>query len=126
MFYLRKGKADAAERELVAGIQQNGKSFKLRLALAELYANTNRVDQAVKTLKDSLALEKNPANPDIIQVKNSLAKIFFAQRKLDESLKYVDEILKESPKNLDAHFMKGNIYLAKGEGPTPSLSSAPW
>ena len=116
MFYLSKGKADEAERELTTGIGQNGKSFRLRLALSELYAKTNRADQAIKTLKDALTLDKNAANPDIIQVKNSLAKIYFAQRNMDEAKKYVDEILKESPKNLDAHFTRGDIYLTKGEG----------
>ena len=35
---------------------------------------------------------------------------------MDEAKKYTDQILKESPKNLDAHFTRGNICLAKGEG----------
>lgn len=115
-FYLAKNKVDEAEQELKAGIAQNGKSIKLRLALAELYMNTNRSDVAVSTLKESLGLEKDPANPDIILVKNGLAKIYLMRRDTGEATKYVDQVLKESPKNLDAHFIKGSIYLAKGEG----------
>ena len=43
---------------------------------------------------------------------------------MDEARKHVDKVLKESPKNLDAHFVKGNIHLARGKGPRPCLSSA--
>jgi FimV-like protein len=116
VFFLLKNRPGDAEQELATGIRQNEKSIKLRLALSELYVNTKRIDQAIKTLKECLTLEKDQANPNIILAKNGLAKIYLAQRKIDEAKKYVDEVLKEVPKNLDAHFLKGGIALARGEG----------
>jgi tetratricopeptide (TPR) repeat protein len=114
-FYLKRQKVDEAERELKAGIQQNDKSFKIRFALSDLYANTGRADQAVALLKECLGLSKDAANPDIILTKNALAKISLARRDFNEAKKYADEVLKESPKNTDALFVRGTVYLTRGE-----------
>lgn len=115
-FYVSKRKFGDAEQELRAGLKQIEKSFKLRFALSELYLNFNMTDKAIAMLKECLALEKDSANPDIIHTKNDLAKIYLARQELDEAKKYVDEVLKESPKNADAQFTSGNIYLLKGDG----------
>ena len=114
-FYLRRQKLEDAEQELKAGIQQNGNSFKIRFALAELYANTGRVDQAMTLLKECLGLSKDAANPNVIQAKSALAKVSLARQDLDEAKKYADEVMKESPKNADALFTRGTVYLLRGE-----------
>lgn len=124
-FYLQRKKLDDAERELKAGIQHNEKSFKIRFALSELYANTGRADQAVTLLKECLGLSKDAASPDIIQTKNALAKIALARQDLAEAKKYADEVIKESPKNADALFTRGTVYLLRGEaaGAIPDFRS---
>jgi tetratricopeptide (TPR) repeat protein len=114
-FYLQRKKFEDAERELKAGLQQNDKSFKIRFALSELYANTGRVDQAVVLLKECLGLSKDAASPEIIQTKNALAKISLARQDIPEAKKYADEVIKESPKNNDALFIRGSVYLLRGE-----------
>jgi tetratricopeptide (TPR) repeat protein len=114
-FYLQRKKLDDAERELKAGIQQNEKSFKIRFALSELYANTGRVDQAVVLLKECLGLSKDAASPEVMQAKNALAKIALARQDIPEAKKYADEVIKESPKNTDALFIRGTVYLLRGE-----------
>jgi tetratricopeptide (TPR) repeat protein len=114
-FYLQYKKHEEAEREFKAGIQQNKNSFKIRFALSELYANTGRMDQAVTILKECLGLSKESANPDIIQTKNALAKIALARQDIIEAKKYVDEVIKESPKNTEAIFIRGTIYLSQGD-----------
>ena len=114
-FYLRYKKDEEAEREFKAGIQQNVNSFKIRFALAELYANTGRLDQAVTILKECLGLSKEGANPNIIQTKNALAQIALSRQDLAEAKKYVDEVIKESPKNTEAIFLRGMIYLRQGD-----------
>jgi len=124
-FYLQRRKNDAAEQELKTGLQHTDKSVKLRMALGELYANTGRVDQAVALLKECLGLAKDAASPEAIQAKNALAKIALARQDLAEAKKYADEVLKESPKNADALFTRGTVYLLRGEaaGAVPDFRS---
>ena len=65
-FYLARNRVGEAEQELMTGIRKHQKSIKLRLAVSELYANTNRADDAIRTLKEAAGLSKDQADPDII------------------------------------------------------------
>ena len=114
--YLAKNKAADAERELREGILLNKDSFRIRFALAELLARTNRSDQAIATLQECLGLEKDPANREIIESKNNLAKIHFSRREIDKAKKYVEEVIKASPKNGEANYLKGRVHLQRREG----------
>jgi tetratricopeptide (TPR) repeat protein len=114
--YLARNKEAEAERELREGIRLNRESFRIRFALADLLARTNRSEQAVATLEECLGLEKDPANRDIIQSKNALAQIHFARREIDKSKVYVEEVIKASPKNGDANYLKGLMHLQQREG----------
>lgn len=115
-FYLGKNKKSEAEQLLKEGIRQNHKSFKLRFALSALYMTTGRADQTLAVLEECLKLEKDPANPDVLHTKNSLAQFYLARQDVDKALAYVSEVLKESPKNIDANFIKGTISLKKRDG----------
>ena len=92
------------------------KSFKIRFAFSDFYLKTNRPDPAIALLTECLKIEKDSANVDVINAKNSLAKIYLAKRDLEKAKTYAEEIIKESPKNVDAQFTKGTIHLMKGEG----------
>ena len=59
LFTLHRGKYGDGERVLKEGIAQNQKSFKLRFALSDLYLRTNRSDQTIALLKESLTLDKD-------------------------------------------------------------------
>ena len=107
---------DEAEQELKAGIELNQKSFKLRVLLSEIYVQLGKLDEAIGTLKECLSLEQDLAEPEMIQTKNVLARVYLMRRDLEEAERYVDEVLKESPKSVEGHFIKGNIYLLRGEG----------
>jgi len=115
-FYIFKKMFTEAEQELEAGIKQNQKSFKLRLALSELYVNTNKAADAIATLNACLGLDKDSANPEIIQTKNALAKIYLMKGQRDEAEKFINEVLKESPRNVDANFMLGTLNLRDNQG----------
>jgi len=115
-FYLQRNKVADAERELKEGIQKNEKSFMLRFALSDFYLNTNRPDLAIALLQECLKINKDAGDQNVISAKNALAKIYLARREIDKAKTYVDEIIKESPKNVDAQYTKGTIHLMKGEG----------
>ncbi|HTR45124.1 MAG TPA: tetratricopeptide repeat protein, partial [Thermodesulfovibrionales bacterium] len=121
-FYGSRNRPAEAEQMLKEGISRNGKSFRIRFVLGALYLSTNRPDQAIAVLHECLGLEKDGANPNIIHAKNSLAQIYLARQETGKAKKYVDEVLKESPKNLDANYLNGTIHLRKQEG-LPAVSS---
>jgi tetratricopeptide (TPR) repeat protein len=114
-FYLSKNKAVDAERELREGIRINQQSFRIRFALADLLVATKQSDKAIATLQECLGLEKDSANREIIQSKNAIAQLHFARREVDKTKGYVEEVLKASPKNVDANFLKGKIHLQRRE-----------
>ena len=97
-FYLSRGAAADAEKLLQEGIRLNAKTFHLRFALADVYRNTGRSEQAVAVLNECLALEKDRENPDILTTLNALAKVHLERREVDKAKGYADEVVKASPK----------------------------
>ena len=115
-FLVSKQQGEKAEALLDEGIKQNAKSFKLRFALSELRAARHDLDGAKALLKECLTLEKDPAHPGIIEAKNRLGKMLFVLGEIDQAQSLVAEVLKENPKSIEAHFLKGGIHLRRGEG----------
>jgi tetratricopeptide (TPR) repeat protein len=115
-FYAGKGRFADAERELTAGIAVNADSFPLRFDLGELYLKMNRADKTIAVLKECLTLSRDPANPNIIRAKSSLARLCLLRQDLSEAKRYASEVIAESPKNMDAHLTLGEIFLAEGKG----------
>jgi tetratricopeptide (TPR) repeat protein len=115
-FYLSRGAVADAEKLLQEGIRGNAKTFRLRFALADVYKNTGRSEQAVAVLNECLALDKDRGNPDILTALNALAKVHLERREVDKAKGYADEVVKASPRNVDAHMVRGNLDLLKGDG----------
>lgn len=114
-FYLSRKQIDDAEKEIKAGIQVLGKSFRLRFLLSDVYVSQGKVGAALNVLKKILLLEKN-SPPEVIQAKNRIARLYLAKRDLEAAEKTVDQVLVQDRSNLDAHFTEGQIFLFKGEG----------
>ena len=115
-FYISRNKPGDGEEQLKEGIRQNEKSFKIRFALSGLYFGTKRPEQGLAMLQECLGLERNAANPDILQTKVSLADFHLSRQELDKAKKYADEVIKESPKSVDANYIEGVIHLRQQEG----------
>jgi len=73
-------------------------------------------ERSVALLKECLSLEKGPGNHEILQTKNALARVHLARQEIKEAARYVDEVIKESAKDIDAHFTRGNIALVNKNG----------
>ncbi|HUI45145.1 MAG TPA: tetratricopeptide repeat protein [Nitrospirota bacterium] len=114
-FYIARNKLGDGEEQLKEGIRQNGKSFPIRFALSAYYFDSNRPDEGLAVLQDCLKLERNAANPNILHTKNSLAEFYISRSELDKAKQYVDEVIKESPKDVDANYLAGTIHLRKQE-----------
>jgi tetratricopeptide (TPR) repeat protein len=115
-YYVSKKRLADAEDQLKEGIRHNGKSFDLRFALSALYLSSGRPDQGVAILQECLAMQRDAANPNVIHAKNSLAQFYLTRQDIDKASKYADEVIKASPKNVDANYIKGTIHLARKEG----------
>ena len=115
-FYTGKNQFGQAEQVLKKGIEQHPKSFKPRIMLGELYVSLKRPYQAIQALEECLTLDEDPANPGIISAKNALADIYLKLRQVDKAETYIDEVVRDSPKSIDAHYNKGSLYLLKADG----------
>jgi tetratricopeptide (TPR) repeat protein len=115
-FYISKKQFHEAEKIVQTGIEQNSLNFELHIMLGKLYLVWKKTDAAIETLKKCLVLDDDPANPGIIQAKNTLAEVYLSIRQVDNADKYVREVLEANPKSVDGHFNKGNIYLLGGDG----------
>ena len=69
-----------------------------------------------KTLKECLELVKDPADVNILQTKTLLARALLAKGEVAAAEALVDEVIQGDPKNADAHFIKGRLYLLRKEG----------
>lgn len=115
-FYLAKQLPGRAEEQLKQGIRQSPKSYRIHIALGKLYMNQHEPERAVELVKKCLTFEKDQAAPGMITAKNALTDLYLKMGEFDQAEKYLDEVLRESPKELDALFMKGRIDLMNGKG----------
>lgn len=73
--------------------------------------NTN-VAPGVKILNEYLA-----ATPDFLSAKRLLAQVAVAEKRHEDALKQVDELLRLDPLNYDSQMLRGNVFLAMGDLP---------
>jgi len=114
-FFVARREYGRAEKELLAAARQWPRSLDVRLALAELYAATGRAGKGIEVLEDFKGTVVDAASPQGIGVRNALAGLCLSLGRLDEAEKYVDEVIGQSPSNIDAHFLKGSIRLYKND-----------
>lgn len=115
-FWVSGNDPEKAEKMIKEGLQISPESFDYRFFLGEIYTRSNRMDDAEMILRQAAALNPDPAHPDIIRSKAALANLLLARAKIEEGETLVDEVLKQDPKNVDAHFLKGKLFLSRNDG----------
>lgn len=115
-FYARKKDADRALAVINTGIEQAPENIKLRLALASLQTAMRRHDQALATLEAALGLTKDDSDPDLLKVKNQLARLHLGKGDVEKAKQYVDEVIAVSGGNVEAQYTAGQIYLRRKDG----------
>lgn len=115
-FYVRKKNTNAALAVLNEGIKAEPKNIKLHLSLARLQMAMRAYDAAAGTMNGALNLTKDEANPDLLKVKNQLARLCLGKGQFDKAKQYTDQVIAVSGRNVDAQFIAGQIYLQKKEG----------
>ena len=99
-----------ADQEFKAAAELASARSPARLAYAEFKARTDARDQAQLQLT-----EITRDAPDFLPAWRMLAQIALAEKRLDESLTYVGNILFRDPENVEAHLLQAQIWLARGE-----------
>ncbi len=113
-FYYSLREAAMGEKVLRKGIAVNDKNFELRFFLQQALFQQGKLDEALHVLQECLELDNNPASPDIITTRIKIADIYFLQGAIDEAEQQVLFALKENPKSIEGHYLKGRIDLLAG------------
>jgi Flp pilus assembly protein TadD len=100
---------EQAEARLRKFIAEDEEEFALRLGLATLQQRHGELDRAVQTLQDIVSERKR--EPEGLTARNRIAGIRVGQKRYDDALKLVGEVLEQNPRDLDALLMRGNIAL---------------
>ncbi len=113
-FYDQQKKTDKTIEVLKKAVYDFPEELKLQLLLAEMYLKNKQVDQSLKTHKD--LAENNPLKPEALTARNRMARTYFLQKKIDLAKSQLDIVLKENPKDIEAHSLRGAILLGEGKG----------
>lgn len=99
-------KAEAQLRKFIADDDEN---YTLRIGLATLQQRHGELEPAVQTLQAIVSERKH--EPEGLTARNRIAGIRVGQKRYDDALKLVAEVLEQNPRDLDALLMRGNIAL---------------
>lgn len=84
--------------------------------LSEINLESKNIKDAETMLQDYIARGENVDRNDIIKAKLSLSKLKLLQKQMDEADVLIDEVLANDAGNVDAHYLKGRVSLARGDG----------
>jgi tetratricopeptide (TPR) repeat protein len=99
-----------ADREFKAAAELAPPRSVARLIYADFKVRTGAKDEA-KVLLREIARDAS----DSLPAWRMLAQIAFAEKHLDESLTFIENILFRDPVNIEAHLLQAQVWLSKGE-----------
>jgi tetratricopeptide (TPR) repeat protein len=104
--YSKLGKYQSAEQALTQYEQDGGELQAIDYLLIKnrLLAASNQLEQAINNLSALIA-----ANPQQLEVRNALAKIYFDNRQINKAKALLDETLQLAPKNASALFLRAQL-----------------
>jgi tetratricopeptide (TPR) repeat protein len=121
-YYLNHNRVEDAKKILLTGKEKIEKCYDINLALSAILVSENKKDEAITLLNDNLSFDKSPSAKGILKTKNALATLYITMNQIDMAKKYVDEVIKESPGDLDGLYTKGLIGILSNN-PNDAVSS---
>ena len=104
---------NAAERELRGFIEARPRAYDLRFALAGMYLNARRADDAIGVYREVIAADKAGAKG--IQARGALARTLAAENRPEEAAALIAEVLKENPRDNTALMLRAQQSLQRGD-----------
>lgn len=105
--------AAAAQAELERMLQGKGSTATTRVVLAEQLARYGAVDKAESVFREIAKTEDT--KPPGLTARSRLAVLVADRGDIDGAIKLIEEVLKTSPRDVDALALRGNIALARGD-----------
>lgn len=115
-FYMAKKEMDRAVEAIRGGLEADKKNHLLKIALAEIYRQSNDADKAMALLREVILEQKDPSHAGAVSARTALAKIHLEKKEIDAAKGVLDEVLKDNPKSIQAHHIRGDIFLSKKDG----------
>ena len=112
--YEEQEKPDLAIEVIKNAVAVLPEELRLGLLLAEIYERNDQADLSLETYKN--LAENNPLKPEAFTARNRMAQIYFRQKKGDLAMSQLEIVLKDNPKDIDAHSLRGAIFLVEGKG----------
>lgn len=100
---------EVAEKELLAAINSKPDLSGLRFGLAKHYLGMKQKGKAEQVYKD--IIDKYGTEPEGLKARNRLAVLSLQKSETSQAQTYIDEILKENPRDNDALITKGKLAL---------------
>ena len=110
VLYLRKQDATRAESAFVEAVAKEPKSLEAHSALGDFYRARRDAAQAEREYKAAAELA-----PDFLPAWRRLAEIALFEGRYDDSTKALDAVFKRNPADLEGHFLRGRVHIARGE-----------
>ncbi|MDH5570729.1 MAG: tetratricopeptide repeat protein, partial [Gammaproteobacteria bacterium] len=79
------------------------------------YLAHNKYDKALEEF--NLALERSATPPDVIVSLEMIARVYVAQNKLSDAIKYMEQRIESNSRDILSRFVLANIYLANKDRP---------
>ena len=103
-----------AENVLLEGLKINTASLSVRSALSGLYISQGRLEDASKVLLNGIAIDAESA--DNVMYRKQLATLYLDMNQADDAMEQLNEVIERNPKDSEAHYLRGQIYLLEGKG----------
>ncbi|WP_321494359.1 tetratricopeptide repeat protein [uncultured Desulfobacter sp.] len=113
---MKGGLKDEALSIIKEGMALHPNAYIYYAVLSEINLKSNNIKEAETMLQDYIARGENVARNDMVKAKLSLSKLKLLQKQVDEADVLIDEVLADEAGNADAHYLKGRISLARGDG----------
>ncbi len=107
-------KYDLAIATLKDGLQLNNASLPIRSALSSIYLNQGNQNEAVSVLEDGAAID--PEGGDNVVYRKKLATLYLDMNEAGKALEQLNLVIERNPKDGEAHYLRGQIYLLEGKG----------
>ena len=108
--YISLKDLELAEGDALRAVQLDSLNAKNYLLLSDIYYMTNQTRKAKETLERCLI--NLPDNDD---ANLKMAELYFYVRKFDESIGFLDRVIKKDPYNSKSYYLKGMSFLEMGD-----------
>lgn len=112
-FWIRQGLPLKATRLLETGLELDPDNIAFRNRLSGIYLEQQELTKAQVVLESVPALSANPSGAESINIKNNLARVMLVKADEKRAEQLIDDVLKIDSNNVDAHILKGSLFLAK-------------